>query len=144
MLKQVYLGTSTGMIVVLDVRNGGIIAEIQMPEPGPVAGSPSVRVSGADSTSGSPSWSPSPTPPSSSSTPSGPLPNGIRQLAWNCPRFKMEEPASAPAASAANNASNHSGSASTDPSAPQILPNVPGLSCLPPLHLQRFVSLFRL
>ena len=49
--KQVYLGTSNGSIVVLDVHNGSVVAQITF---------------AADSS--------------------------ISSLAWNCPRFKMEEP----------------------------------------------------
>lgn len=63
---KVYLGTSSGSIVVLDVHNGTVVAQIQM----------------ADSSSNVAA-------------------NGIRQLAWNCPRFKMEEPSSASSSSSA-------------------------------------------
>ena len=64
---QVYLGTASGSIVVLDVHNGAVVAQIQMGLPSSCGG-------------------------------------GIRQLAWNCPRFKMEEPAPAPAPGTASTA----------------------------------------
>lgn len=67
MVQQVYLGTSSGAIVVLDVHNGAVVAQIQMSEP--------VTLSPGSISSGNTSAA-----------------NGIRQLAWNCPRFKMEEP----------------------------------------------------
>lgn len=70
--QQVYLGTSSGSIVVLDVHNGAVVAQIQMSEPTSI----------------------SPGSISSNSTNHTSAANGIRQLAWNCPRFKMEEPTS--------------------------------------------------
>ena len=36
------------------------------------------------------------------STPSTPANNSIRQLAWNCPRFKMEEPAASTTTTTSN------------------------------------------
>lgn len=87
--QQVYLGTNSGVIVVLDVHNGAVIAQIQMAGNQPGSSSPAGQ---QQSNAGSP--------------------NGIRQLAWNCPRFKMEEPTPSTAVS------NPSSSAPMAPTSP--------------------------
>nr|CAH0102012.1 unnamed protein product [Daphnia galeata] len=86
--QQVYLGTSSGSIVVLDVHNGAVIAQIQMSEPSSSLSAGSVSSSASA--------------------------NGIRQLAWNCPRFKMEEPTSTASTTMSNGNGRQTGAPSTD------------------------------
>ena len=88
MAQQVYLGTSSGSIVVLDVHNGAVIAQIQMSEPSSSLSAGSVSSSASA--------------------------NGIRQLAWNCPRFKMEEPTSTASTTMSNGNGRQTGAPSTD------------------------------